>query len=348
MNIASTNVVYITPPSLQEHIESFFRFNSVNTGSGYRNDVSLFFKKIKQKEIVHLKVEDLKINITDLNNFRHYLITSGDYKNITINRKLSAVKSLMEFLSAHEEYKELINIAMFKLIKKLPNDTKHTDILYEDEAAMIAELALEELHNAEEKHALFCLAFETSIRKNALTKIRYWDIRKHRTKTDKMVISSDGIFDKGKIVDSKEISMETYHKIMNLKGDKRDSDLIFTLSLSTIDTTFKRLCDKAGLDKNRKLSMHSCRKTGIQWAYERFGLRAAQMQAGHSSPAVTSASYLEKETNVASDMFLKTNENICDLLTEEELRELIKSCTGSITSIINHKAEQILKNRNEE
>ncbi|OME55402.1 hypothetical protein BSK59_13060 [Paenibacillus odorifer] len=355
MSTASNNLYYLPSSKslIEKHIESFFEgFNGKSTGEEYKRDIILYFSEIKEKEIKHLTIEDLRISLTDMINFKKYLEsctkTNGidkKYKNGSINRAISAVKSLYEHLAAHDEYKDMINLAMFKKVKRLKKDTKHIDVIYEEEAKLIANLALQELHNPLEKNALICLAIETSIRKDAVTKIRYSDISKHRTRNDLMVISSEVIFDKTKMVEHKEITIGLYNKLINIKGDKKDSDFIFSMSSSGIDLMTKRLCEKAGLDMTRKYSFHSLKKTGVQFVYDTKGLRAAQVQAGHSSPATTSESYIEKETNMATEMFMEVDNSTFDELTREEMLSMLKSLTGSVAINLRNEAEEILKQR---
>lgn len=340
------NVAILNTGVVFRHIQSFFiSFSGISTGSEYERDVRLFFKEMKKKDIEHLLITDVKTDISEMNFYKDILVKSGNYKNTSINRMISSVISLYRYLKGIDEYEPLINAYMFNQIKKLPSDTKNIDVLYEEEAKLVAKLALNEMHKAEEKHALICLAIETSIRKDAVTKIRFCDIEKHKNREDLYVISSEELFDKTKMVNDKEISKSLYDKIIKLKINKKDNDFIFSISPTTIDTMIKRLCKKAEIDPTLKISFHSLKKTGVQYAYDTGGLRAAQIQAGHSSPTVTSNIYLAKETNIATSMFQETDNSIFDELSLDEFLILAKSFGNGIGTQLRNKAQEIVNNR---
>nr|WP_197498919.1 site-specific integrase [Mycobacterium sp. E3298] len=342
------NVVSLNKDDLLEHIYSFFLgFNGENTKKAYEKDIRMFFRMIKGKEIETMTVTDLPTNLTEMNNFKDLLVKSGDYKNGSINRAISAVKSLYDHLKAHDQYKDMINMYMFKKVKKLPRDTKKTDVLYPYEAMQLADMALDELHNGKEKHVLIKLAMATSIRKDAINKIRFCDIHEHETDKDMYVIESDELFDKGKMVQDKEIHVSLYNLIQELKGSRAETDHIFMMSLSAINDMVKRLCQKAGFAAHRKLSFHSLRKTGIQYAFDVGGLRAAQIQAGHSSPALTSSTYLEKERNIAGRGLFEDlqPETIFDELTKDEAIQLLKGVQNGIGMQLRREAKKIIDAR---
>ena len=346
------NVISMNSDSVYSRIMTFINNKSKRggtTGEEYLRDIKLFFKVMKNKEIEDLTCEDIEISLPELLEYQNILIDSGKYKNNTINRKFASLKSLYNYLKA---CKFNVDPMVFEGVDDLPDDTENIGYLSSDEAKLLAELAYRtEKHKPLEKKVLILLAASTSMRKSAILNIRFCNIKKHETKKDVYVIESNGkntrLFDKSKVVKGKEIHAELYKMILQLKGNRLDTDKIFTIPASTIDLMIKRLCKRAGFDPNRNISFHSLKKAGIKWVREATNGDpvAIQAQGGWSSLAVANH-YLEPEANMAGiGMFEKIDKNIFKELTREEMLELLESFGDGLGYRLYRKAKEIIEKR---
>ena len=346
------NVTILPQDNVYRYIQSFIKSKkrkSENTAIEYENDIRLFFSVVKNKNIEKLKPEDLSIKLADLEDYQNFLYEEyrnskgKKYKNNTINRKINSIRSLYSYLKANEFD---VNTEIFKQVDELPDDTKHIGYLSHDEVWILADLALTEKHKPKEKRVLILFAASTSIRKDAILKLRFRHIVPSVDDKDKYIIDPPDIFDKGERI-YKHIHKVLYDMIMELKEDRPDDDFIFTLSPSAIDYMMKNLCKKAGIPEHRRITFHSLKKAGVIFAHELSGdLFTAQSQGGHKTPVTTSKYYLEKKANVAGmAMFEDISDNIFDELTRDELLQLVKGVKNGLLFALKREAKKILENR---
>jgi len=347
--LAIKNVGIIRNQSVFENIQSFLRNyekRSKNTGIAYENDIRLFFRVLKHKELEQLSEEDLKVSLPEIFQYQNLLIESGEYKNSTINRKINTIKSLYSYLKGCEYD---VNPFVFKQIKDLPNDTKNIGFLTPDEVWLLADLALQEQRDGLKKRALILTAGTTSIRKSAIRKLKMSHFRKSEDDDHTYIIESD-FFDKSKLIE-KRIHEKLYFLIKEAHGDKGEDELIFDISDTAIDDMMKRLIKKAGFDPKRNLSFHSLRKAAIMWVDEftNGDMVAITAQGDWTSPTVAYTNYINKKrkTNLAGiGMFEDSDNSIYDELTREEMLCLLKSIGNGLGAQLRSKAKEILKNRN--
>lgn len=344
------NVAILNTGMVNGHIISFINNKanrSMNTAEAYDKDIRLFFKLVKNKNIEQLEIVDVKVKLSDLLDYQTLLKDSNKYKNNTINRMIASVKSLYSFLKANEYD---VNPFIFKEVKELSDDTKTIGFISPDEVKYIAELALDEKHNGIQKKALILLAASTSIRKDAVLNIRYGHIIKHENKNNVYVIGSSELFDKGKMVQGKEIHKDIYDMLISFQGNKQHSDLVFDVSPTAIDTMIKRLCIKAGFDPNRNISWHSLRKAGVMWTDEATNgdIIAITAQGGWSSPTVAYKSYIDKKrkVNLAGEgMFENVDETVFDELSRDEMLTLLKGFGNGFGTQLRRKAQELVDGR---
>lgn len=344
---ALQNVTAIGSKNVFRTIRTFlnrYKDESENTAQSYERNIRLFFKIVKNKEIEDLSVEDLKINLSDVTEYQTLLKQSGKYKNSSITQMVESVRSLYNYLKADEFD---VNPMVFKGLKKLTDDRVNVGFLSSDEAKVIADLALYEKHKGVEKRALILLAVSTSIRKDAILKIKYSDIMPHTTKEDMYVIASDELFDKGAMIKDKEIHKNLYDMLLALKNPEQKDDLIFTIAYDSLNSIIKRLCIAAGFDPKRSISFHSLKRAGVHLAFEIGGLHAAQMQGGHKSSDTTTR-YISRESNiVGSVLFEDIEENVFDDLSRDEMIKLLKSFGNGTGLQLRRKAQEIMNEREE-
>lgn len=319
---------------------------SKNTRISYEKNIKMFFEVIRQgTSLEELTVEDLKLNLATITQYQSYLISQG-YKNTTINQSIDSVRSLYKFLKGNQIN---VNLEVFSLLDNLPDDSVNVGFLSPDDTEKLAELAFFERYKNAEKNAIILLALHTSIRKNAILKIKYSHIHPHSTKRDFYVIESDELFDKGSMVKNKLIHKSIYDLLISLKTEKdvndKDSDYIFTLTYDQLHPMMKRLAKKANLPNHGNISFHSIKRAGIDLVHETHGLHAAQMQAGHKSVSTT-IRYLNSPTNLAATILSdKTDETIFDELSRDEMLILLKSFGNGTGLQLRSKAKEIIDER---
>lgn len=347
------NVTMLNQGTVFKDIRSFLgrdKKRSENTAVEHERDIRQFFMIVKGKEIENLEPSDLYIRLADVLDYQSFLATEyrdgngNGYKNITVNRKVSSVRSLYRFLKANEYD---VNPDIFREVEELPDDSEKIGFLSPDEARILAELALTEKHDAAEKRVLIMCAVATSMRKDSLLNIRYIDIMPSLDDPNKYIIQSSNLFDKGKQV-KKEIHKILFDMIMELKGGRADTDKVFTVSNSAIDRMMKNLIRKANLDPRRNISFHSLRKSGTQLAFELSGgdMFAVTAQGGWSSPTVAYKHYLKPQSNISGMGFFETIEaEVFDELTYEELLALVKGVGNGLGLQLRREAKKIVDGR---
>lgn len=345
MNALENVSILKQPTTVYSHINTWLNSNatlSSNTTEGYERYIRMFFKTIRNgKKIEDLQPADLKIDLPLMLEYQNLLVKSKKYKNSSINFMIDTIRSLYGYLKAIEYD---VNTYIFREVKYLSDDTFHIGSLNPDETLKLSEMALREKRNGLMKKAMILVAATTSIRKDAITHLKLSHIRKNNEIEGMYIIEDDTLFDKGRMI-CKDLNGDIYDLLVEVHGSKQECESIFDISPSGIDQLMDRLCDKAGIDPKRRISFHSLKKTGVQWVYDVYGLRAAQKQAGHASPETTSKSYLKEERNLAANMFNQVDENIFDELSRDEMLVLLRSFGNGVGSQLRGKAKEIIGKR---
>lgn len=110
------------------------------------------------------------MNITpdDFEHFIEFLELLGLYANATINRTMSSVKLLLEYLHS----KKIVNdISYLKRIKSKADDSERHGILTVSEVKQMSDLALEEREKGIIKKYFFLLGLNTALRKATKFKV---------------------------------------------------------------------------------------------------------------------------------------------------------------------------------
>jgi integrase len=341
---ANNNVTRLNQGRVYNHITTFLintAKKSENTAAKYERDIRRFFKYVCDKDIEDLEPDDLDVDYIEVIEYQNFL--ADQYKNSTVNNSLTGLISLYRTLKRN---KYDVNPENFKL-DELPDDSDRIGFLTPDEAKYLARLAYTERFNGAMKEALILLAASTSLRKTAIRKLRYCDITPSPDgNQDKFIIYSSENRDKGKKVE-KEIHRVVYEKLLAFKGDKKDDELIFEINNVGISKMMQRLCSKAGIDPSRRVSFHSLKKAGVQFAkdYTKGDMLAVKNQGGWRSMQMTTV-YLEEQRNVAGmGMFEEIDDSIYDKLTRDELLALIKGIGNGVGASLRNDAKKIVDGR---
>lgn len=294
--------------------------NSDNTKKAYETDIRQFFQMMRQKEVEHLKEADLIFQHKDILRYKEEL--SNLYNsNTTVNRKLSTIKNLFEFLKIDHQG---IRTEVFQ-VGRLKEKVNSYGVLSLDEAQKMIEVA-KELPSGTEKSLIIELATFTSIRLTALLSLTWKNIKN----VDGFWIVS--VYDKGEKLDEKPISNDLYTRLLVLKTD---SYKIFTLTDKTCQRAIKQLCEKIGInDEERNITFHSLKKVGVNWIIDATGdITKGAQQGNHSNIQTTFKHYRSKRKDFGSmaGILMSNQVDLSPLedMNKEELIQLIQSSSLS-------------------
>jgi integrase len=320
------------------HIQSYLRnieTKSVNTKMAYEKDIRDFFIYTRNKDIEQLIEEDLVFNNSDMEDYQTYLhnfVQKNGQKlaNSTIKRKIKSVIALYRKLKrkGFNVEPDMMDVDFAKV-----NSKKIGFLTAEEIEHMLI------ISDKEELKAFILLALHTSMRRDALLELKWNQIQPKHDEKGWYIINT---IDKGK-QDFKEIHESVYDVLLN---NKSDDEYVFKIPRSTLGHQFRALCKKAGIEEYRNVSIHSLRKFGIDFINQTDGLHAAQAQATHSSPTVTSEIYTQKPKNLAARRLIDNGDNsVFDELSREELLELVNGFGNGIGYQLRESARKIVDGR---
>lgn len=311
---------------------------SEHTRRAYETDIRQFFKLIKGKDLEHLTLEDLQLRKNDIEMFKQILLDNGTARS-TINRKVAALRSLLKSLKANEWD---IKIDFFHTVKSLKTQDDQYDALEIHEVEKMAELALEEVNDAQIKHYLILFALDTCMRKSALLNLKWSDFEVHENEVFVNYI------DKGKKEFRKKISKSFYNKLLSIK--KEGEERVFPISVYSVDEMMKRLRKKMNIDPNRRIVFHSIRKAAITFHYRKSkgDIIQAKKAAGHSNIQTTMRYIKEPEYEEMGAVSCSSNldEELYKKVTHEELIKAIENCPKDLQLILNIQLNEIINNKN--
>lgn len=311
---------------------------SEHTRKAYETDIRQFFKLIKGKELEHLTLEDVQLRKNDVEKFKQILLDNGLARS-TINRKISAIRSLLENLKANEWD---VKTAFFKNIKWLKTQDDRYGVLDVHEVWEMARLAREkEREYKEVKYYFILFALDTCLRKQAILQLKWSDFEEVE---DGVIVHA---IDKGNKEFRQKISKEFYNDLLSIK--KEGEERVFPISVDAIDNMVCRLKKIMNIPKERNITFHSIRKAGVTFQYRITGdLTQAMKAAGHSNPIVTMR-YLDlRDYGVTGAVSFgnKIDEELYKKVTHEELIKAIESCPKDIQLILNIKLNESINNKN--
>ena len=302
--------------------------DSVSTKENYEAWLREFFIFMCSKDLPTITRDDIySIRNVDVIRYQAYLTDRG-YKAGTINTKLSAVKSLIDFLSRSDEK---ISLNTFKVDRVKGEAESYGSLTLEEIDAML--ILVREQRNGEEKSLLIELALKTGIRLAALLSLQWSNITKDNESEDLWIVN---VIDKGKSIDEKIIVNEFYTRICSLKREEMMDSKIFHLDKKTIQQSMKRLTEELEIDERRNITFHSLKKSGATYIYELTGdIKKAQDYCNHKNCGTTMNTYIKrKKDRSQSSNLLIGQQNSFDLskLTKEELLKVVEE-SGNMTKI---------------
>lgn len=317
------NNVVVLHETLERFINNFLmekKKRSIETHNAYRSDINKLSRDMfGYKNYSFIKKEDIEnVNIDDLVDYFDMCVeeTSGGerkFSNKTINRRMSSLKSLFEYLTVRDKIKYDI-FKLKSILTTLPDDGIEIDALEEDDAFRCIEY-FKTLSKGDELYAIGRLALVTSLRVNELLTLTW---KQFTVKDDEVIVKSRGnIRGKGNKSWIKSISLDMYNELLT---NKKDSTKVFTIHHMNISRAMKKAIIDLKLD-NGKYSFHSFRKTSLTHKYFASGkdISFTMEEANHSDPRTT-MKYVKSRNLTRIDM-VSSRENKDEELYKNASRE---------------------------
>lgn len=280
-------------------------FKSKETKKSYHSDISLFILWVENTDLQ-------KITRDDILNYRSFLIKEN-YKNSTINRKLSSLKSFFGemFLSGFIKNNPCLRIKM------LPRgDINHCSDLTDNEVALFFQEIIKLKKNRSLWVLIFSLFFYSGLRVSEILSLSFGSIKKHGndwvisvlTKGEKVrvmplneeVKTALNIYLEENL---KKIPMESFDFPLLFKVVFRNGN-DFSLKKVTyreIYYAFKKISFDANI-RYKKITPHSSRATVIGHLLDKgFGIEDVADFIGHSDIRTTHM-YLRRKRSVENSL----------------------------------------------
>jgi integrase len=324
-NQATAPVQRLNTRSVHNDIETFLRdkaINSENTAKAYAADIRDFFLYMRGKEFGQLTTDDLRFEHGDILDYRLHLIEQ-EYGVSSVNRKMSAIKQVMDHLSRYERY-SFLRVETFTVDKLKGEGESYGDFTF-DEVLTMVELVKKQ-DKGMEKSILIDFAARTSFRLDSILEITW---KAFEVKEDKVLVTVIG---KGKKRDVKPIPLSLYDNLLSLV--RHGSDKVFTLTKKTAQKAIRTLVKEMGLDQNRNLVFHSLKKVGPNWIMDTTGdIKKAAIQGAHKSIDTTYKHYINKNVNfddmAGLNMGKEIDLSVLEGLTAEQLMLIIRQSNHS-------------------
>lgn len=304
------------------------RRNSIRTEISYKGHIVQFFKWMHGKELNQLTDEDILFTHEQIDRYSSDLlegiVTGKPMSASTINVKMSAIKSLYEFMSKDNKK---IDITAFN-VDNVKGEQKSAGHLSWDEAKMMIENA-RKMKDGLEKSIMLEVASRTSIRLNALSNLKWKNIKWDNEENEWVV----EVWDKGQKLDEKPIPQRLYDEMKTLTLDHEPETKIFSLSSRLFQRTIELLVKEFGW-KDRNISFHSLKGVAINWIIDHTGsMLDGAIQGNHKNIQTTYKNYAKKKRKWKNMAGLRMGEEQ-DLtsiknLTHEQLLNIIEKASSS-------------------
>ena len=305
-------VVQLNQSSVMSHIQMFLDrkgSKSASTRMAYEKDAADFFMATRNKHMNELAVDDLVYTVAEVD--RYNLMLNDRFKGGTVNRKMSAIRSLMKYLNRAGSYQ--LDLTVFDAESSYVTSESYGVLTYPESQEM-ARLA--KYHrNGDKKSALIQLAVVTSFRVDTLTKL-----------TKNSFKQVDGIWTvvtvgKGGKLDRKAISHEVYEVVKSVMPFDSNTP-IFDMTPQTCRNMMAKLCEEMNIPENRNIKFHSLKKCGVNEVYMLTGhdTLKAQKQGAHQNIATTER-YLEKNEDLKNAPSLMIGKELDFTVLEEMTKD---------------------------
>ncbi len=307
------------------------RFPSENTKKNYTNSITEYFFYKCGKELNQLHKDDIEYITVDGEKQKLMLSYADEYKqhlkkkysNNTVKNKLSAIRSLFEYLSQND-FDVKYNIFDLKFLEAHPESYDNIPFYLIDD---FAKYALEEEYAGVELCNFILLSAQTSTRVEATLRIKKKDI-KFDPRLDLYLAD---VIDKGDKKRTVPIDKEIYEKIKEMtEGYKKDDHIFKTIKQDWINNKIKKIAKNFKELDEKRIVCHSLRHSAAVFEMETTGnIDRVMQQTGHSSVEVCVKTYASSVINyndrAGIRMRKKVDEEILDKISKEDILRILKS-----------------------
>ncbi|QWU14417.1 Site-specific recombinase XerD [Paenibacillus sophorae] len=346
------NVTGLHKGSVYEDIQAFLlkcKKKNESTADVYERGLKMFFRWYKDKDINKLTEDDIQVKNSIIIRYQDFLETGYNYAPRTINKYLSAIFSLYEFLEVNGYP---INAQHVKVDFLKAKSNKHGE-MNDQEAKEIRDFVKNTRSKGLEKAAFIRMGYTTSFRKSAILNIGWDDIKKHPYHDYYEVT----VIDKGDKERVQPISEEFYNELLQIKEQKYyrryNDNKVFHLSKTTIQNMFDDINEHFEFNGGKKVVPHSLRNVMAGWIEESGGkIEEIKDQLGHSSFDTYFEHYQHSHKDLSNSPSLRfeneISNDIFNELNREEFLELIMSQKGGVLMQLKLSAKKMIENKEDE
>lgn len=344
----SSNVVPLNEVFAFDYIEMFVNDKEKHSGSektaiSYRSDIKQFFTwKVgnieKYKDLKKLTDFDLKLGITEIRDYRSYLIDELNNNNKTINRKINVVKDLYErFLKRGlvdetdlESFDDMVNL---KTVKNKYGVVKPHELF------AIADYLKNKKSKGRQRNLnksnIVLFSAQTGLRLSSILELKLNDFVENDVDVR---VYADRI--KGGKSTEKIIDKKFYKELLHMhKVEGENKDKMFNLSVKAVNNMMEDVRNHFNFSEHRNIVFHSFRKCGGNHVFKLSGndLTVARDFLDHTDTKVTE-DYLDNNVNVDLGIVTTmntTNHELYKEVTHEQLLSVIEKLDGTTKLMIN-------------
>ena len=259
----------------------------------YRHDIELFLKVLGIQN-----VEDMsKITVSDISNFYDYA-ANQQWSNNTLNLKMMAIKLFVKYLISENG----IKTKAFDKIHKLPEDTKATRALTEDECNLILNYMNKHRTNSR-NFTLFNFILDSGLRKFEYIKLRLSDLKDNKLfVVGKRGKKCDILLRQETIELLKKYVNNERAEIMAKYNQKHDYIFVSNTGKQMDRTSFlksiKKYAKEVGIKDWGNVTVHGIRHSGLSIFYNKTkDIKATAIRARHTNPSLTLKTYVHIDEN---------------------------------------------------
>jgi len=331
-NLQKEAVVLFRNNSVHTTINSFLnqkQKKSKNTSKNYRLWIEEFFQAILGKSDFSMTWHEIEnINYQDMCSFQDYLLAKGNSNN-TVNQKIAGISSLWGEFKKHNIN---INSAITKINPLLIKECNWGS-LTEKEINDLLSYCEERSFKPFIQKIFFKTCFITGIRSNVILLMKKENIQhKIDKKTNKMIWCLC-VKDKGKYI-TKAIPDSLYHELVQCMTP--DTTRILNVCDKILRQTLKDYCKKQGIQNDRKIVLHSLKKTSMDYVWDMTkDIVKTAKQGQHTGVEMAYRNYLGQNSSLTEqasyDLFDKTFDiSQLEHLTKKQLLTLIDNSDKAI------------------
>lgn len=289
MNTKNTNITERIP-AIQEYFNSLVRKSKL-TKDCYLRDITGFCKVLGINTLEALDNVETK----DINKYLAYTKTKR-WSNSTTNQRICSIKLLYKYLKDEG----LVQNKVVAKLEKLPQDTKETRALSEDECNSVLQ-AMQRHSTKKRNYVLFSFLLDSGLRKFEYIKLKLADIKEgnrifvegKRGKKATVFITDHTMDMLADYIQSERAdTMQRYNKSHDYVFVSNTGNQMDRTSFLQSLKNYARLAD---IEDYESVTVHSARHSGLSIFYNKTkDIKATARKARHSDPSLTARVYVHQ------------------------------------------------------